>query len=411
MIKTPFFLKSLFYSLLLLIPLSTLWGQSADNLESRIDSVVSGAIQQRAFPGCVVYAAHKGKPFFLKAYGHHTYDSLIPTQIGSIYDLASLTKVTAAGLCLMKLYEEGKIRLDDPLSLHVRGLNDTVGALTLRELMTHQSGLPPGFAFHRRILPEESSSARLDALQRRRYKKMKDILNNEVSALGVKQFTYSDLFFLLVPELVEEASGETYEDYLNNHFYQSLGASTLVFNAGQTFPLSRIAPTEYDSLYHGHLIHGKVHDESAALMGGVSGNAGLFGSAQDVARVWQMILNKGEYNGVEYLRPETVVRFTRRHFVHTPNHRGLVFDRPPLLYDSLKSQIAAASSAWSYGHTGFTGTMVWADPENDLLFIFLSNRVHPSRTPNRLNELRVRPVLHAYFMAFLNSKNGVNYLK
>jgi len=398
---TPFFTSLLVFTFLLILSASTLRGQAVVNLEKKIDSVVSNAIQQKAFPGCVVYAAHKGKPIFLKAYGHLSYDSIIPTATATIYDLASLTKVTAAGLCLMKLYEDRKIVLDDPLSKHIHGLNPIIGQLTLRELMTHQSGLPPGLRFHQRILTEDLQSGRapFGLRTRNRYAAMKGMIN-EITELGEKRFIYSDLFFLLVPELVQNASGQSYESYLNEHFYQPMGIE-LVFNAGRLNDQNLIAPTEMDSVYHKHLIHGQVHDESAALMGGVSGNAGLFGNVHDVATVWQMLLNKGEYKGIEYLRPETIALFTRTHFKNTDNHRGLVFDKPPIEYSQTVSQMAPQVGAESFGHTGFTGTMVWADPKSRLLFVFLSNRVHPSRIPNKLSEMRVRPILHQYFFVYL----------
>jgi CubicO group peptidase (beta-lactamase class C family) len=399
---TPFFTKPFICAFLLIISASTLRGQAVADLEKRIDSVVVNAIQQKAFPGCVVYAAHKGKPFFSKAYGHLTYDSVVAVQLTTLYDLASLTKVTAAGLCLMKLYEEDKIELDDSLGSYVRGLNPLIGQLTLRELMTHQSGLPPGVRFHQRILGEEVAAGQSPFGLRRnnRYEAMK-VMINEIKELGEKKFTYSDLFFLMVPELVQNVSGQSFESYLNEYFYQPLGVE-LTYHAGQTHSVEMIAPTELDTVYHKHLMHGQVHDESAALMGGVSGNAGLFGNILDVARVWQMLLNKGEYQGKEYLRPETVALFTRTHFQYSTNHRGLVFDKPPNDYNPERSQMAQMVSEDSYGHTGFTGTMVWADPQSDLLFVFLSNRVHPFRSPNLLLELRVRPILHQYFLVYLN---------
>ncbi len=386
---------------MLIFSASTLRGQAFVDLEKKIDSVVVSAIQQKAFPGCVVYAAHKGKPFFSKAYGYLTYDSITATQISTLYDLASLTKVTAAGLCLMKLYEDDKIELDEPWGRYVRGLNPVIGQLTLRELMTHQSGLPPGLRFHQRILGEEVAAGRapFGLRTRNRYGAMKDMIN-EITALGEKKYTYSDLFFLLVPELVQNVSGQSFESYLNEHFYQPLGVE-LTFQAGRIYDWEMIAPTEMDSVYHKHLIHGQVHDESAALIGGVSGNAGLFGNVLDMAAVWQMLLNKGEYQGIEYLRPETVALFTRTHFPNSANHRGLVFDKPPIEYNAERSQMASEVSADSFGHTGYTGTMVWADPASDLLFVFLSNRVYPYRSPNLLMDLRVRPILHQYFLVYL----------
>lgn len=390
-----------------------LWGQPTRSLEQKIDSVVKNAIQLRAFPGCVVYASHKGKPFFSKAYGYQTYDSLIKVRNETVYDLASLTKVTASALCLMKLYEDGAYQLDDSIGDYVLGLGTEVGQLTFRELMAHQSGLPPGILFHkdstfikRVISPVETDIHFIKLadsvfITRNAYGEMKKMIS-KARLSGEKKYVYSDLFFILVPEIVENITGVKFEDYLQSQFYNPLGTKSLTFNPIRKFGITKIAPTESDTCFRRELVFGRVHDESAALMRGVSGNAGLFGNAVDLAKVWQMLLNKGVYDSMRFFKGETIDLFTRVQYASNCNYRGLAFNKILFDYDPELSLSCESASVRSFGHTGFTGTMVWADPDNDLLFVFLSNRVFPSREPNIEKELRVRRVIHQFLYNYLD---------
>jgi CubicO group peptidase (beta-lactamase class C family) len=398
-------------SFLLMVLVS--WGQPTKMLDHKIDSVVKNAIQKRAFPGCVVYAAHKGKPFFLKAYGYQTYDSLIKMRKETIFDLASLTKVTASALCLMKLYEQGAYQLDEGIGKYVTGLSPEIGQLTFRELMAHQSGLPSGLSFHKDSLilsnyvfdkRQGETDIRIGKdkyVSNQAYARMKEMLSSTL--LLEKKYRYSDLFFLLVPEIVETMTGQSFEHYLSTTFYDPWKVKSLCFQPRNEFEQRRIAPTEEDTLFRKERIHGYVHDESAALMGGSSGNAGLFGNIEDVATVWQMLLDDGTYSGTQYLSPQTINLFTSVQYPSNLNYRALAFNKILFEYDPEVSLYSHKASIRSFGHTGFTGTMVWVDPDNDLLFVFLSNRVFPHREPNIEKELRVRRVIHGLLYNFLEN--------
>ena len=406
---THYFIKRTTVIALVLMMTLQVWGQSPNALEIKIDGIIAQAIQQKAFPGCVVYAACKGKPFFLKAYGHLTYDSTIVVEKNTVYDLASITKVTASTLCIMKLWEEGHLDIEKPLGFYLDGYKSEIANLTIKEMLTHQSGLPPGVRFNEKIKDGSKYQKKtLSHVKTRDYNfrigrslyayhnlfpVLKDYIN-EVDVSNEKKYQYSGIFFFIVPELIGKITQRPFSTYLYQTFLQPMNASSTVFNAGREFEDSQIAPTEIDTKFRMELIQGTVHDEGAALMRGVSGNAGLFSNAEDLAKIWQMLLNDGEYERVRYLKEETISYFTGLHYPMNNNHRGLGFNKPFFEYNPELSLEAKSASIRSYGHTGFTGTMVWADPDEDLLFIFLSNRVYPSRTPNRLKDLRIRQLVH-----------------
>lgn len=205
-----------------------------------------------------------------------------------------------------------------------------------------------------------------------------------------KKYLYSGLTFYLLPTIVEKISGEEFIPYVDNNFYNPLGATTLTYRPFEKFPLNRIVPTENDYLFRHLPIHGTVHDEGAIMMDGVSANAGLFANANDLAKLFQMYLNMGEYGGHRYIQEETMKEFTRYQFPENDNRRGLGFDKPALEYKGDSSNTAKDASKASFGHTGFTGTFAWVDPEHDLLYIFLSNRVSPTRDNTRLYQLNTR---------------------
>lgn len=389
-------------------------------LTDRIDSVVFNAIQQNAFPGCVIYASYKDSIIFFQSYGHHTYDSTRRVAVNDIYDLASVTKVMGATLAIMKLYEDGKINLDDPISKYIDGIGRKVGRLTVREVLAHQAGLYPWIPFYKESTKKNGkfrnktvSSGWKEGyeyplsdslfLHQDFYKKVKKMIRKS-DVKEEKTYRYSGLFFYLIPEIVESISGESYESYLTNHFYDSLNAMTLGFNPLRKFMSSQIAPTEIDTFFRHTNIHGVVHDEGAIMMQGISGNAGLFGNALDVAKVWQMLLNDEKMDTLQFLKPQTIDLFTTAQYPNNDNRRGLGFDKPLLEYDSIRSSVAESASYRSYGHSGYTGTLVWADPENDLLFIFLSNRVYPSRANTNLYKLNVRPTIHQLLYDYLENE-------
>ncbi len=378
------------------------------SIETKIDSIVAEAIRREAYPGCVIYASKGDSVFFFKSYGYHTYDSARRVAVNDIYDLASVTKVTGATLALMKLYDEGLIDLDDPIGRYIDKVG-RIGKASIRETLAHQAGLRPWIPYYQEVKKkngrfksntvgpqsESFNYALTDSLYLHKdfYSKIKKMIGKS-KVSDEKVYRYSGLFFYLVPELVEKLTGTSYEKYLSENFYQPLGAETLMYNPLQQYNRNQIVPTEDDTYFRMEQIHGTVHDEGAITMKGISGNAGLFSNAEDLAKVWRMFLANGRRDTTQYLRPETIQLFTSTQYPNNENRRGLGFDKPLLEYDSTSSSVAKDASFRSYGHSGYTGTLVWADPEADLLFVFLSNRVYPTRENRNLYNLSVRPSIH-----------------
>jgi CubicO group peptidase (beta-lactamase class C family) len=371
-------------------------GVNADNLLV-IDNIAAEAIQQQGTPGCVVLVAKDGKVIFNKAYGYHTYDKTLPDKLTDIFDLASMTKISATTMETMKLVDEGKLNInatiDDYLS-QVRKTNKN--DIHIREVLLHQAGLIPDIPTLDAIKPEDhstDSSAAYPTKANDGYYVKKDyfkevmwpeILNSPVKTRG--QYIYSDLSMIIMQQIVETITATPLNVYTQQQFYNPLGMQFTGFLPLYRFKPDQIIPTENDQKYRHALLDGYVHDPTAALMGGVAGHAGLFSDANDLAILYQMMLNRGSYGGVQYIKPQTVDLFSSKQ--SDVSRRGLGFDRwDPIADHHYPSQLA---SPQAYGHTGFTGTCVWVDPKVNLVYIFLSNRVHPS-VGNKLGALNTRP--------------------
>lgn len=383
----------------------------------KVDSIINNGIIEQAFPGAQVLVARKGEIIFHKSYGFHTYDSLHPVALNALYDLASVTKIIGPLPALMKLYDEGKLDLDLPLSTYWKSwkqLNDKKD-LTLRELLAHQAGMEPYIVFlkkvhkngrlkrkyiHNKPSAKFENQAYENIYVKNRFKKtvFKEIDRSKVNEK--KSYQYSGLVFLMFPQLISQITGNSYEYYLQKNFYIPMGAATLGFKPKtRAFP-NAIIPTEVDTLFRKDLVKGWVHDENAALLGGISGNAGLFGTARDMYKMMQMYQNYGTLNGQRYLSEATIKEFTKVQYPENNNRRGLGFDKPLLNNKELpisESYPAVSASSESFGHSGFTGTFVWADPINQLVYIFLSNRVNPTRENRNLYKLNIRTQLHQLF--------------
>lgn len=365
---------------------------NADTLR-RIEEVVQEGIQKRAFPGAVVLVAKKGQIIYHEAFGHQTYSKRTPIRKESIFDLASITKVAASTLAVMKLEEEGKIDLDAPIGLYLPDLFLTdKEQLTLREIMTHTAGLRSWIPFYaetverkrKRTQPSpqyyqrtssEAFSVQVssDLYMRKDYiDSIKNIIYCS-SLRSDKDYVYSDLGFIMIADLVQNITGMNLEDYVASIFYRPLELEHIGFNPIGWAKLSEVVPTEEDRYFRNQTIKGYVHDMAAAMFGGVSGHAGLFASAKDLAVVMQMILQGGIYGGRRYLKPQTVNKFTKRQLVD--NGRAIGFDIRDLD---------------TFGHLGFTGTMVWADPQEELLVVFLSNRTYPNMRNTAINRYAIR---------------------
>ncbi|MFN0728167.1 serine hydrolase domain-containing protein [Polaribacter gochangensis] len=392
-------------------------------MHQKIDSIITDAIQQQAFPGAQILVAKNHTIIFHKAYGFQTYDSIQQVHLDDLYDIASVTKILGPLPAIMKLYDEGKIDLDAPFSKYWKpwqGRSDKKN-LTVREILAHQAGLNPYIVFLSEILKKDKSlksrfvktnaknkftSQAYDNIfvkDRFKNKMYRQINRSKVS--DVKKYRYSGLTFLLYPKIISDITNVNYTDYLQENFYKPLEATTLGFIPKTKNFTNKIIPTEVDSLFRHELTNGWVHDENAALMGGVSGNAGLFGSALDLAKMMQMYANYGYYNYKQYISKSTLKEFTKIQFPENGNRRGLGFDKPLIGNDTLsisEAYPAPEVSAESFGHAGFTGTFVWADPKHDLVFIFLSNRVYPSRTHRNIYNLNVRPKVQQVFYQAIN---------
>lgn len=344
-------------------------------LDRSIDSVVQRAIDAHAIPGCQIVVLHHGRTVLDRTYGHLTYDSDADTVTPeTLYDLASVTKVAATTLAIMKLVDMGKVKIDDKLSKYLPYLKKTDKAdITLKQALSHMARLKAFDAYWQKTSGYDSILACV----------AKSPLNEKEGML------YSDLGFMLLSDVVRHVVGQPLDLFVEEQFYRPMGLTHTTFN-----PLRRaftqalpIAPTEDDSLRG--LIVGTVHDPNAYAMGGVSGHAGLFSTAEEVAQLMQMLLNGGEYKGQRYLKAETISLFNQRHYASKGNRRALGFDKQ-LFNPSKSGQTCTEASQNSFGHTGFTGTMVWADPDKDLVYVFLSNRVCPSAATNLLAQMNTR---------------------
>lgn len=372
-------------------------GISSNALDS-IDLIAAEAIREKATPSAVVLVIKDGNVIFNKAYGSHTYDGRERTSVSDIYDLASLTKVSATTMSVMRLFEQKKINLDEPLSTYLpTTLNTNKADILVRDVMLHQSGVT-GVGFHNNIKPENHSAdssynfptkVSENYYLRRNYFRdfmLPAILRSPLNNPGT--YRYTDINMYIMREIVEMQSSVPINIYVLNEFYRPLGMQTAGYNPLWRFPKEQIVPTEQETRFRQTLLHGIVHDEGAAMLGGVSGHAGLFASATDLGILYQMLLNGGTYGGTEYFTPETVRLFTSKQ--SAVSRRGFGFDRgdpdPAKRYGIIQSKYASAET---FGHTGFTGTCVWVDPKYKLVYVFLSNRVHPTRSP-KLDQLKIR---------------------
>jgi len=362
-----------------------------------IDDIAAEAMQSQATPGCVVLVAKDGKVIFNKAYGYHTYDKTLPDKLPDIFDLASMTKISATTMETMQLVDQNKLSLDSTVGNYLPQARKTnKNDIRVREILEHQAGLIPDIPAVESVKPADysaDSSAAFPTKVNEGYYLRKDyfkdvmwpeMLNSPLKTRG--QYVYSDLSMCFMQQIIETITSTPENVYVQQQLYTPLGMQTAGFLPLYRFKPDQIIPTENDPVYRRALLDGYVHDPTAALMGGVAGHAGLFASANDVAILYQMMLNRGTYGGVQYIKAATVDLFTARQ--SPASRRGLGFDRwDPILTNHYPSQLA---SDQTYGHTGFTGTCVWVDPKYNLVYIFLSNRVNPT-VSSKLSSLNIRP--------------------
>jgi len=378
-----------------------------DSITTIIDQMLANGIQSHLFPGCEVVVLKDGKTLYNKAFGYLTYDRQNGVSQHTLYDVASVTKAAATTLAVMKLYEDHKIKLTDHIGEYLPYLQGTNKShITLYELLTHTSGLAAFIPFYTKIQGNEDylrsyrSSNFLIPVAENLYLRNDyiDTMHTRIALcnLGHHQYVYSDLNFLLLKEMVETVTGLPMDVYLNVKVYKPMGLTNICFNPlSHGFDKSQIAPTEKDEKFRKQVVQGYVHDQTAALFGGNGGNAGLFSNAADIASIFQMLLDGGIYNGKRIFKESTVKQFTSAYEIHNCKVRGLGFHTPK--HPGTSDIVPAAASNSIFGHQGFTGTVVWCDPENRMVYVFLSNRVYPDAYPNKLSKSRLRLTLHEKF--------------
>ncbi len=374
----------------------------------KIDLLANEAITDHAAPGCQVLVAKDGKVVYSKSFGYYTYDSIKPVTDRTIYDLASITKVLATTQAIMVLEERGIIDLDKKISAYLPELKGTNKEdMILRDILTHQAGLWTYVPFWAQTvdkkynyLPEYYNTSRNPEFSIKVRDNLfaspavRDSIWQWVidSKLRKKEpgrhfdYKYSDLGYYMMQRLVESRTNQSLDDFMQQNFYDPLGMSSTGFNPLERFSALRIAPTEYDNIFRKALVTGMVHDQGAALFGGVAGHAGLFSTATDIAKIGQMLLQGGDYGGLRYFQEGTISRFTAQQY--DSNRRGVGWDKPQ--QGEWHGPTAEQASKDTFGHTGFTGTAVWVDPEFDLIYVFLSNRIHPDASNTKLLKANTR---------------------
>lgn len=396
-----------------------------------IEKIALEGIRQKAFPGCQILIAKNGVVIYNRSFGSFEYGVSSKVTDETVYDLASITKAAATLPAIMKLYDTKQIRLQDPLKKFIPETKYSNKAnITIRKALLHESGILPYIPYYTFAIDKDSYTGAL--LTKRRSnthnaefagmwgrtnykfknnlistinsptfsfpvsdkmfasKEMQKTLLTEIvnsNLKGVNRYAYSCLNFMLLKEVVENESKQDLNEFTKANFYRKLGATTTTFQPLNYMSIDNIAPTENDQFFRKQMLRGYVHDEGAALFGGISGNAGLFSSANDLAKLSQMYLDGGNYGGEQLITEETVRLFTTTK--SSVSRRGLGFDKPDLRNNNA-SPTSPQAPISVYGHTGYTGTSFWIDPDNQMIYIFLSNRVHPKRSPNRLHTLNTR---------------------
>ena len=381
-------------------------GMNAEVLD-RLDRLAKEAISSGATPGCVVLAAKDGQIVYHKAFGHQAFSKSKAVHTGDIYDLASVTKIAGGTLALMKLYDEGLIDLNAPIGRYLPELAGTNKAgLILKDILAHRAGLQPWLPFYRKTVLKTKTEVNLkpeyyrmaadeqfgipvanNLFLRSDYPDTiwQEIVNSPL--LPTKGYKYSDLGFYMIARMVQRISGKPLDEFLDENFFCPMGLESMGYNPWRRFDVTSVAPTENDAYFRMQKVQSYVHDMGAAMLGGVSGHAGLFSNAADLAAVMQMLLNYGYYGGRRYLNPATVKTFIQRH--PGSSRRGMGFDMRQT-NERMYQNVSMRMSSEAFGHDGFTGTSAWADPETGAICILLSNRTYPSQKNAKLNGMRMR---------------------
>ncbi len=374
-----------------------------------VDSIAIDGIEKRAYPGAQILIVKGGKVIYDKSFGHHTYEKKRPVQTSDAYDIASITKVVGSTISLMKLDDEGKFDLDAPLGNYFSEISPESPYFSMqpRQMLAHVAGLKPWIPFYVETL-SKGGDPRWDVYSRSKSdlysievarnmyinKEVSDSLLFRILDTPLRpnnDYKYSDLGFYFMKEIIRRQSTLRIDSFAYQAFYKPMGLQTMGYLPMKRLPKERIIPTEYDTYFRGQLVHGYVHDPGAAMQGGVGGHAGVFSNAEDLAVVMQMLINGGTYGGERYLSERVVEEYTRCQFCESEldeERRGAGFDKPVI--PEGPGPTCKCVSFDSFGHSGFTGTIAWADPVEEIVYIFLSNRVYPSAENKKLAKMDIR---------------------
>ena len=378
-----------------------------DSLLYKIDSIVKNGINNKAMPGCQILLAKDGHVFYQNSFGKHTYDSLSKkVENSDLYDLASITKIASSALILMQLESENRFNVDSTLGYYLPKILDSTDykELIIKDVLTHQAGLAPWIPFYIKTLSEGMPSYEL-------YSKLPSSIHKNLVAKNLyvlssyrdsiferiistdvnknKNYKYSDIGYYFINEIIKRIT-YTSQDKIAENIYNKIGLHNIGYQPLEKWDLRRIAPTENDTFFRHQLIHGYVHDQGAALLGGVGGHAGLFSNANDLAVIMQMYLNKGVYGGDTIIDKITIEKYTSSPYYNSnDNRRGIAFDKP-VRNGAGGPTCFGCASIKSFGHSGFTGNLTWADPESGILYVFLSNRVYPNAENHKLISMNIR---------------------
>ncbi|MBK7128487.1 MAG: serine hydrolase [Crocinitomicaceae bacterium] len=355
----------------------------------KIDSLALAGIKMGAYPGCQIVAIKNGNVFYQKSFGYHTYEKKRAVKNTDLYDLASITKIAATTISVIQLQQEGLIDIDKPLTKYIPDLVDSTPYqnMVIRRMLAHEAGLVNWIPFYTQTLLNGKPnpiyySSKKDSIYSVRVTqnlyitpKIDTLIFQKIitTPLGKKTYKYSDLGYYFLREIIKRITGKGVDEYAFEHFYKPMNLYSMGYNPLDRFTTDEITPTENDTVFRQQLIHGTVHDQGAAMLGGVGGHAGLFSNATDLATLMYMLTCGGNYAGTSFLNKDTLADFTRQQY--SDNRRGAGFDKPVRSLDG--GPTCNKVSLESYGHSGFTGTITWADPANKIVYVFLSNRCYP----------------------------------
>ncbi len=397
-------------------------GMISDSLDA-IKDIVEEMIKEKAAPGCQVLAIKDGQIVYDEAFGYHTYDKKKKVEKEDVYDVASVTKILATTISMMKMDEQKTIDINEKIEKYLPEIDTcNKGSLIIKDVLAHHAKLPGWIAFYENTLKEKESKKAKVEIDNKYYKSSfsdsfclhvvddlylrcdyRDSIYQRIYACGLRdeaEYKYSDLGFYLFDQMITRMSGMRLDEYTKTHFYKPLGLNKTGFNPLEWSNKNAIVPSEKDDYYRNKIIHGHVHDMGAAMLGGVAGHAGLFSNTQDLAVIMQMLLNGGNYGGKQYLQPETIMKYTNRYY---NSRRGLGFDMKETDENRTLNMSDEASDS-TFGHLGFTGTAVFADPEHNLVYIFLSNRTFPTMNNNKFSRNEYRPRIQSVFYNALKSE-------